>query len=99
MAEEFKEYHGKRVRIVLDGRGVNVSSWGLFWGYKLQVSLDLTARLVGEADNYIDLEGVQVKNSGILSSTKDDIHYTKGEFPRARVNKEYLIGVFEERGK
>lgn len=92
MAEEYeyKEYMGKQVKLLVDARAYDTRGYSSDTNCSL--SLELTAKIVAETDAHIDLEDVIINNRGSLCQEG----MARGHFRKARINKDYLIGVFEE---
>ncbi len=87
----YEEYHKKQVRIILDAR----TSRHIWRSGAAGTSLDLTATIVGETGTHLDLEQISNNTAGVLDRKKDNETF-HGKFKKARVDKSYVIGVFEE---
>ena len=83
--EDFKDYYGKRVDLLVDGRGYDT----LNWGSDANVTLELEATPVSETDKLLNLENICSQNRTPL----------RGAFTRGAINKDYIIGIFEHSPK
>jgi hypothetical protein len=86
--DNYQEYHGQDVIIVLDGRGA---------GYEKNLALYLKANLVEETDISLKLENVLITNSGMMDYLHHLVPQNKNcnEFARATIQKEYIMGIFQ----
>jgi len=88
MGNEYKEYKGLRnVHLLLDARAYDHR-----YNSNANLSLDLSAMIVNETYDHINLEKITVNNCGLLKNSKDN----SKKFKKAKINKKYIIGVFEE---
>jgi len=79
--EDFKEYYGQRVNLVVDGRGYDTANYSV----EANVSLELQGTPVSETDRFLKLEKILV-----LNNTRHEKSFARGS-----INKEYIIGILE----
>ncbi|HLC97943.1 MAG TPA: hypothetical protein VJC21_04145 [Candidatus Nanoarchaeia archaeon] len=105
---DFQEYYQKTVIVLVDGRGYN---WYGGEGREKSVeradrlhhiqicaspgseTLELRGRLVGESVQFLTLDDVAAINHPPVS--EEDQGLTK--LTRGTINKDYIIGIFEDR--
>lgn len=80
--EDYSAYHGKEVRLLLDGRGYDPGNRS----YSSNTSIELRATVLGESRKVLGLEDITCLNQPSLN----------GHFSRGAINKDYIIGIFEQ---
>jgi hypothetical protein len=85
--DDYQEYHGQDILLVMDGRGHS--------GGDRNLSLYLTAKLAEETDISLKLENVTIANSGMSDYLPGSEERRFNEFARATIRKEYIMGVFQ----
>jgi len=83
--EDIKQYYGKEVRLLLDGRGYETGKSRGVWKANANVSVEINGTVIGETERFLNLKDVYVLNL-------EPIHY---EFTNGSINKDYIIGIFE----
>lgn len=83
---DYAAYIGKRVTLLLAARGVCGES---------NPSISIDAKIVSDFGFFVNLEDIVVRNiSGCNESSNTPL--LKGNYKKAKIDKRYLIGVFEE---
>lgn len=83
----YREYHGKDVRVLVDAKA------GCHYGNRPGTDLDLRAILAEETRRDLILKDVSSKSYEVLLDKRG----SQGRFPRAKISKRRVIGVFEEK--
>ena len=80
---QYTEYHGKLVMVIIDSKAQGSSK---------NVGLELFRKIVNETEDSLNLEDIICEDkryAGFLCDNKE-------RFLKAKINKDYVIGVFEK---
>lgn len=90
---EYTDYIGKRVLLLLDAKGFSESE-GSPAGY----SLPIYATLSQEQRNFLILEEITIKSDGsyTLFGQSGKGYQQADTYKKAKINKDYIIGILEE---